>query len=81
MPKRLYESERKLWGAVINQAILDYNLVPKTTRKMTREHQLAIKKNATNWFRSNANYIGSLNWICENYDLTPDDIRKLAGVQ
>ena len=91
------EPERKLWGSVIAQAIMDYNINPLSYRppipakfenrkayaRSLKNYQAKqidlrrIKDKAGFWlFRSKETGIGSLLWICDNFKISVDCVRK-----
>ena len=65
-------AERMLWGAVLNQAVVDfvspgyvYGLDPAL-----------IKRSAANWFLSTSRSLGSFLFICEVLNIDPAWFRK-----
>ena len=61
------KSIKKLWLAVIEQAVLDYRHDPSVyTRKQEQRYGDYLRRSAALWlFYSEQKSIGSLHWICE----------------
>lgn len=81
------DPNKKLWMAVIEQALLDLEYRPKLSKKFkdikAREQSLRnaafIRDKAKFWFFKNPETgIGSLAWICLMLDLDIEAVRKIA---
>lgn len=77
--------EARIWPMVLQRAIEDARLKEKNIKKKYRQADVAIKnrkiikQNAMWWlFESKLDDVGSLKWICENFDLNIEFIRKYA---
>ena len=78
------KSFRRLWCAVVIQAVADLDLpIPKVrpnrlgNEKMVETAE-AIRKDATDWFASLDTDIGSFNWICTALDLDAERIFNMT---
>jgi hypothetical protein len=65
-------AHRKLWFAVLEQAIKD----SEGYLMRSRDNNERIKQEARRWFLSENQGIGSLLWICLVLDLNPEFLRK-----
>ncbi len=65
---------RKLWAAVLEQAIKDARDETSKTLRVER----ADGQTAQHWFHSENDGIGSFLWICEMLDLEPRFVRTLV---
>lgn len=63
------EACRRLWAAVLKQAIED-----------AQNHKVAdiVKDEAMGWIRSENQNVGSFEWICSTLDLEPDLLRMMV---
>jgi hypothetical protein len=66
---------RRLWAAVLEQAIKDAR--DETTKR--RRFERADGQTAQHWFLSENGGIGSFLWICEMLDLEPRFVRTLVN--
>lgn len=67
---------RRLWAAVVNQAVDDIAGVPYYLDKESRHYKTLRKEDATAWFESTRTGCGSFLWICgEVLHLDPAQIR------
>ena len=71
---------KELWIAVVQQAIKDYHKDPMVSKShLTQMWIRSINQSASHWlFDSKLSGPGSLDWICENIDLSKTYIRKVA---
>ena len=73
--------ERKMWCAAIRYAIEEYQYDPMSLSDPYQQRVKSIQKALSrHWlFKSKRCWEGSLNYICENYNISKDAVRKLAG--
>ncbi len=57
---------KKLWTAVLDQAIKD-----------ALGENLFLRQGAREWFRSEDREVGSFLWVCSILDINPDFIQKV----
>jgi uncharacterized lipoprotein YmbA len=62
------EESRKLWAAVLDQAIKD-----------ALSGNLYLKKEARDWFCSKNQDIGSFLWVCSTLDINPESFHEAFG--
>ena len=62
----MYQTCKRLWSAVLNQAIKD-----------AQENHSIYAEDARAWFCSKNQAIGSFIWICMILDLDPDTFRSV----
>ena len=62
----MYQTYKRLWSAVLNQAIKD-----------AQENHSIYAEDARAWFCSKNQAIGSFIWICMILDLHPDTFRSV----
>ncbi len=73
------QPERRLWYAVILQAIEDYQKDPGRYNIKTRKTIKRYRDTAEFWiFKSKLKSPGSLHWVCENLELDIEAIRFFA---
>ena len=67
-----------LWYAVLGQAIIDYNKNPDIyTRKQKISETNSNRLSAQWWlFKSKLKGVGTFDWICRNFRLNKEYIRK-----
>ena len=77
--------EARIWPMVLQRAIEDARLKERSIKSKCKQADASIKsrriikKNAMWWlFESKLDGIGSLKWICENFNLDIEYIRKFA---
>ena len=67
-PEEKYiRDSKKLWGAVLEQAIEDYKNTSKSKFHKSAKHWL---------FKSQEDVIGSLSWICGHLNIDIDCLRE-----
>jgi len=77
--------ERRIWAAVLLQAIDDYQHEPKIFTALINKvrvqaqkndtHKRALKRGVGIWFRSDDADVGCFVWICELLGIDPDVVR------
>jgi hypothetical protein len=67
---------RRLWAAVIQQAMDDIAGVPDWVDKYSKHHSALRRQRAEAWFRSSRSDCGSFVWICDILRLDPARLRK-----
>lgn len=85
MSRIVYSSDRKLWAAVIIQAVVDVDLSPikitpnskgKNLQRFADEVEEA-RADAIMWLADSAISVGSFRWICDMLDL---DFHRLQNM-
>jgi hypothetical protein len=67
----------KLWGAVLEQAIIDTTLGMKIAKAKEDDETIKlIRKQSRAWVLSFQNEIGKFEWICDLFELDPEKIRR-----
>lgn len=67
---------RRLWSAVINQAIDDITGVFDWRDKNSVHWRTLRREQAEAWMKSQETGCGSFLWICDNLKLSPEKIQK-----
>lgn len=66
---------RQLWASVLWQAVYDVVRNAKAVRPTPR----AIFVEASEWFASDAIYVGSFSWVCDLMNLDHERVRERVG--
>jgi hypothetical protein len=71
--RQLFAAHRRLWSAVMWQALSDAVLFVNATKKF----HVSCQEDALEWFTSGDTHVGSFIWICESVlGLDPDRVRE-----
>ena len=78
--------DRRLWAAVILQAVADVDLNTPTVTPGSRgkkqefinEEFNSIRTDAINWLTEDASYVGSFRWICDSLGLDFYRLQNMA---
>ena len=69
--------ERKLWAAVLIQAVDDLKIKLRLKEgEQTKNNKQYLKNQAKAYFKTNRTHIGSFIWICNLFNINPDLARK-----
>jgi hypothetical protein len=67
---------RRLWGAVLLQAVRDYDIVRRGAVPSPGSAYWFSEYKLRQWFMSHDQRVRSFEWICSLLDLNPDSIRN-----
>jgi hypothetical protein len=84
MTERDIAGIKRLWFAVLFQAISDLSMKPKPIPKVYnqmnrsqdwRDEQMGMRGAALRWFKNESKHCGSFIWICELFEVDPGRMR------
>jgi len=76
------ESDRaqlRVWAAVFRQGLQDW--AAEQFQVMPYKKTGTVKGEPTHWFESNTRTVGSFCWLCDLFEIHPDQARSMARLK